>query len=72
MSDQLKCLSCGKEADWVRYTQFAGDHPFCDECARKEVDFLEENSYHFWKHRRPKLLEDYEFMMEVLEDEKRV
>lgn len=33
-----KC-ACGKPVLWVRRTQFAGDHPFCDECARKEGDF---------------------------------
>lgn len=35
----MKCLECDKEAVWVRKTQFAGDHPFCDVHARKEKDW---------------------------------
>jgi endogenous inhibitor of DNA gyrase (YacG/DUF329 family) len=43
------CLECGKPADWVRSTQFAGDHPFCDEHARKEPDFEKDgDSYFYW------------------------
>ena len=43
------CLECGKPACWVRMTQFAGDHYFCDEHARKEDNFGKEDpSYFFW------------------------
>lgn len=37
----MKCANepCPNDVAWVRCTQFAGDHPFCDECARKEKDF---------------------------------
>lgn len=43
-----KCLECDKDAEWVRSTQFAGDHPYCDEHARKENDFGENDSYAYW------------------------
>jgi hypothetical protein len=35
----IECIECPKPAAWVRHTQFAGDHPFCDNCAKKEADF---------------------------------
>jgi len=45
-----RCLECDKPACWVRMTQFAGNHPFCDEHARKEENFGKEDpSYFFWK-----------------------
>ena len=36
------CLVCGQPAKWVRSTQFAGDHPYCEYHAKKEDDFEEE------------------------------
>lgn len=42
------CLVCGKEADWIRSTQFAGDHPYCEHHAKKEDDFGEDDSYTYW------------------------
>lgn len=36
-------------ADWIRVTQFAGEHPFCDQHAKDEKDFMDENSYKFWE-----------------------
>lgn len=42
------CMECGKPAVWERSTQFAGDHPYCDECAHKEEDFGENDSYQYW------------------------
>jgi hypothetical protein len=40
---------CGKPAEYVRYTQFAGDHYFCGECAKKEEDFMKDGgSYFVW------------------------
>lgn len=44
------CNVCDKPAEWVRETQFAGDHHFCDEHARKESNFGQEGSSDFaWK-----------------------
>ena len=43
-----KCIECDKTAEWVRCTQFAGDHPYCDEHARLEKDFTDEDSYQYW------------------------
>ena len=42
------CLECGSPATWVRSTQFAGEHPYCEEHAKKEPDFGENDSYTFW------------------------
>lgn len=43
------CLVCGAPAEWVRSTQFAGDHPYCEHHAKKEDDFDDEgDSYHYW------------------------
>ena len=36
---ELKCYWCDKLATWMRYTQFAGNHPFCDKHAEMESDF---------------------------------
>jgi hypothetical protein len=43
-----KCMMCEKEAEWIRSTQFAGDHPFCDEHARLEKGFMQNDSYEYW------------------------
>lgn len=43
------CIICKKPASWTRCTQFAGDHPFCEEHARAEKGFGESDSYEFWK-----------------------
>lgn len=34
-----KCFECDEPATWVRHTQFAGDHYYCDEHAHEEEDF---------------------------------
>jgi len=45
----LTCCECGKPAEWMRYTQFSGNHPYCTECAKKEKDFPEgDGSYSDW------------------------
>lgn len=44
-----ECIICKKPASWTRCTQFAGDHPFCEEHARAEAGFGENDSYEFWK-----------------------
>ena len=42
------CLECSDPAAWIRHTQFAGDHPYCDKHARQEKDFGEDDSYTYW------------------------
>ena len=42
------CIECDKPATWVRSTQFAGEHPYCDQHAQEEEDFLLNDSYTFW------------------------
>jgi hypothetical protein len=43
------CLECDKPAEWMRYTQFAGNHPYCASCAEKESDFNKDaDSYSGW------------------------
>jgi hypothetical protein len=42
-------MICEQPASWVRSTQFAGDHPYCDEHALMEEDFGQEDSSTFWK-----------------------
>ena len=44
----MKCLSCDEKARWIRCTQFAGNHPYCDLHALMEEDFGENDSYSFW------------------------
>lgn len=46
-----KCIVCGEEAEWERITQFSGIHPYCDEHARMQEDFMEmDRGYFFWCH----------------------
>jgi len=37
MITEIKCVMCDELATWMRYTQFAGDHPFCDKHAYDEM-----------------------------------
>lgn len=46
--NEQPCLLCDKPAEWIRSTQFAGDHPFCDEHAKEQKDFGIEDSYEYW------------------------
>jgi hypothetical protein len=41
-------MMCDKPAVWIRSTQFAGDHPFCEEHAKAENGFDTNDSYEFW------------------------
>lgn len=41
------CDNCGRAAEWVRRTQFAGDHYFCESDAQKEEDFGHDDSSSF-------------------------
>ena len=43
-----RCMYCSKPAEWIRSTQFAGDHPFCEEHAKAEEGFGVNDSYEFW------------------------
>ncbi len=43
-----RCLECGAKATWMRSTQFAGDHPYCEKHAKEEDDFGENDSYTYW------------------------
>jgi hypothetical protein len=38
-----KCFDCDLPAVWVRYTQFAGDHYFCQAHAEREKDFSDKS-----------------------------
>lgn len=38
------CLECEEEATWVRDTQFAGKHPYCEKHAMEQPDFGESES----------------------------
>jgi hypothetical protein len=44
----MKCSECAEPAEWVRCTQFAGDHPYCDKHAKEENDFGCNDSYAYW------------------------
>jgi protein subunit release factor A len=44
----MKCDCCDEKASWVRCTQFAGNHYFCDLHALQEEDFGQSDSYSFW------------------------
>ena len=44
------CGDCAAQATWVRRTQFAGNHHFCDTHAKAEADFGKEDpSSFFWE-----------------------
>jgi len=49
--DEDWCINvgCNEKATWIRYTQFSGNHYFCESCAHKEKDFGEEDSYKVWR-----------------------
>jgi hypothetical protein len=44
----MNCLLCNQPAQWIRHTQFAGNHPYCEAHAKQESDFLEEDSCTYW------------------------
>ena len=43
-----KCIECNEPAVWVRSTQFAGDHPYCEKHAKEQKDFGQNDSYAYW------------------------
>jgi hypothetical protein len=49
MTIQLTCVECDQPATWIRSTQFAGDHPYCEHHAQLEPDFNDlPDTYHYW------------------------
>jgi hypothetical protein len=45
----LFCVECELKAKYVRHTQFAGNHPYCETHALMEKDFLDDESDNFWE-----------------------
>ncbi len=43
-----RCLHCSAKALHIRHTQFAGNHPYCLEHAKREPDFGVNDSYTYW------------------------
>ena len=43
------CIDCDKPSEWIRHTQFAGSHYFCDGHARMQQDFNVNDSYTAWE-----------------------
>ena len=54
----MKCDRCNEKAQWVRVTQFAGDHHFCDLHALLEEDFGQSDSYSFWAEIKDDIMEE--------------
>ena len=48
-SKECCVAKCTKSPKWVRKTQFAGDHAFCEDCAKKEPDFGKGNPSCIWQ-----------------------
>lgn len=46
---EIKCLECEEPATWIRHTQFAGSHPFCEKHAKLQSDFYDSDSYLDWE-----------------------
>ena len=50
IKEELGCCMCEAKAEFIRKTQFAGSHPYCEKCAKKEKDFdTEDPSYFTWR-----------------------
>ena len=54
----MKCDRCNEKAQWVRVTQFAGEHHFCDLHALMEEDFGQNDSYAFWVEIKDDIVEE--------------
>ena len=49
MTEELKqCDLCGNQAKYIRCTQFAGKHYFCEHHAKQETDFLKDDEGSYW------------------------
>lgn len=42
------CIECDKPATCTRHTQFAGNHPYCDEHGMEQEDYFVDDSCTFW------------------------
>jgi len=45
---QLKYIVCNTPSEYIRCTQFAGDHPYCLDHAFDESDFYELDDSTYW------------------------
>jgi len=43
-----KCLECDAQAAHIRHTQFAGNHPYCQQHAMAQEDYYVDDSYTYW------------------------
>lgn len=63
----MKCMCCDEDAQWVRYTQFAGDHYFCDLHGLMEEDFGQSDTYAYWAaYFQEKKVEKKLYLVEVM------
>jgi endogenous inhibitor of DNA gyrase (YacG/DUF329 family) len=69
--NKTKCMLCDKPSVWVRSTQFAGDHPFCDAHAKQEEDFKQDDSYTYWYNMNEDRLTTHEQQQEWLKNVRR-
>jgi hypothetical protein len=44
-----KCIVCDEPTEFIRHTQFASSHPFCEKHAKEEEDFHQSTSYLDWE-----------------------
>jgi hypothetical protein len=45
---KMRCMYCNEVATDIRSTQFAGDHPHCEDHAKRESDYNQNDSYTQW------------------------
>jgi hypothetical protein len=49
MTEEPKqCDLCGNPVKYIRCTQFAGKHYFCEHHAKQETDFLKDDEGSYW------------------------
>jgi len=49
---KVNCIACDdtpEPAMYIRYTQFAGDHPLCEKHAKEDKNFMNDDDYAFWE-----------------------
>jgi len=51
------CCDCDSRAEWIRHTQFSGNHPFCRIHAEMQLDFGKESD-NFWEKIKPMKVDD--------------
>ena len=48
-TEQERCLECDGKAQYIRHTQFAGNHPFCSDHAWKQQFYeIDDQSDVYW------------------------